>query len=193
MKWTQQIGRYGRLYWCRPVSRPAGTGGDVTFDEWTRSGLPPLLRFATVLCGTPHLAEDVVQDVAIKAQRKWDRIGGLDNPEAYLRRMVVNEYLSWRRKWSQYVPSAEIEPASSPDHAERTADRDQLLGELAKLPRRQRAVLVLRYFGGLTDAEIAETLGCSPGTVRSHASRALATLRIEFTSNRVTEDVHHAY
>ena len=165
----------------------------MTFDEWTRSGLPQLLRFATVLCGSAHLAEDVVQDVAIKAQRNWSRIGAADSPDAYLRRMTVNEYLSWRRKWSRYVPIAEVDSGTSPDHADRTADRDQLLGELAKLPRRQRAVLVLRYFGGLTDNEIAETIGCSPGTVRAHASRALATLRIEFTSNRVTEDVHHAY
>jgi RNA polymerase sigma-70 factor (sigma-E family) len=165
----------------------------VTFDEWTRSGLPALLRFATVLCGSAHLAEDVVQDVAIKAQRHWGRIGGLDNPAAYLRRMTVNEFLSWRRKWSRYVPIAEIDTGTTPDHADQTADRDQLIGELAKLPRRQRAVLVLRYYGGLTDLEIAETIGCSPGTVRAHASRALATLRIEFTSNRVTEDVPHAY
>lgn len=163
----------------------------MTFDEWTRTGLPPLLRFATVLCGTPYLAEDVVQDVAIKAQRKWDRIGGLDHPDAYLRRMVVNEYLSWRRKWSRYVPSDDVETGSSPDHADRTADRDQLVGELAKLPRRQRAVLVLRYYGGLTDSEIAETMDCSPGTVRAHASRALATLRIQFTG--MAEEVHHAF
>jgi RNA polymerase sigma-70 factor (sigma-E family) len=165
----------------------------VTFDDWLQTGLAPLLRFATVLCGTPHLAEDVVQDVAIKAQRKWDRIGGLEHPDAYLRRMVVNEYLSWRRKWSRYVPSAEIETGTSPDHAERTADRDELRGELAKLPRRQRAVLVLRYYGGLKDAEIAETLGCSAGTVRAHASRALATLRIELVRAPLTEEVHHAY
>ncbi|TDO60806.1 RNA polymerase sigma-70 factor (sigma-E family) [Kribbella sp. VKM Ac-2571] len=138
--------------------------------------------------------EDVVQDVAIKAQRRWDRIGGLDHPEAYLRRMVVNEYLSWRRKWSRYVPRAEIVPDETvADHADRIADRSQLLGELEKLPRRQRAVLVLRYFGGLTDNEIAQTIGCSSGTVRAHASRALATLRIESTSNRLTEDVRHAY
>jgi DNA-directed RNA polymerase specialized sigma24 family protein len=78
----------------------------VTFDEWTRSGLPQLLRFATALCGSGHLAEDVVQDVALKAHRNWARIGAAGNPDAYLRRMVVNEYLSWRRKWSRYVPRA---------------------------------------------------------------------------------------
>ncbi len=167
----------------------------MTFDEWTRTGLTPLLRFATVLCGgSGHLAEDVVQDVAIKAQRNWSRIEAATSPDAYLRRMVVNEYLAWRRKWSRYVPRAEILPSGHvADHADQAADRDQLQAELAKLPRRQRAVLVLRYYGGLTDPEIADTLGCSPGTVRAHASRALATLRIEFTSNRVTEDVHHAY
>ena len=166
----------------------------MTFDEWLRTGLPQLLRFATVLCGTPHLAEDVVQDVAIKAQRKWDRIGALEHPDAYVRRMVVNEYLSWRRKWSRYVPRAEIVPDEHvADHADRTADRSQLLGELAKLPRRQRAVLTLRYYGGLTDAEIAETIGCSAGTVRAHASRALATLRVELDRATSTEEVHHAY
>jgi RNA polymerase sigma-70 factor (sigma-E family) len=166
----------------------------VTFDEWTRSGLPRLLRFATVLCGSGDLAEDVVQDVALKAHRNWDRISAAGSPDAYLRRMVVNEYLSWRRKWSRFVPRAEIVPAeNTADHADRTADRDELLGELAKLPRRQRAVLVLRYFGGLTDNEIAETLDCSPGTVRSHASRALATLRIELNGSPLTEVIHHAY
>jgi hypothetical protein len=91
----------------------------VTFDEWTRTGLPPLLRFATVLCGTPYLAEDVVQDVAIKAQRSWDRIGGLDHPEAYLRRMVVTSTCpgagngrgtcratTWRRAAARTTPTA---------------------------------------------------------------------------------------
>ena len=147
----------------------------MTFDEWTRSGLPPLLRFATVLCGSGHLAEDVVQDVAIKAHRNWSRISVVGSPDAYLRRMVVNEYLSWRRKWSRYVPRAEILPPDhTADHADQAADRDQLITELAKLPRRQRAVLVLRYYGGLTDPEIADTLGCSPGTVRAHASLALS-------------------
>jgi RNA polymerase sigma-70 factor (sigma-E family) len=166
----------------------------VTFDEWTHTGLTPLLRFATVLCGSGHLAEDVVQDVAIKAQRNWGRIEAATSPDAYLRRMVVNEYLAWRRKWSRYVPRAEIIPSEQvADHADLTADRDQLLGELAKLPRRQRAVLVLRYYGGLTDHEIAETIGCSDGTVRAHASRALAALRIELKSSPLTEEVHHAH
>ncbi|MFI7060713.1 SigE family RNA polymerase sigma factor [Kribbella sp. NPDC050124] len=166
----------------------------MTFDEWTRSGLPGLLRFATALCGSGHLAEDLVQDVAIKAHRNWSRVSSAGHPDAYLRRMVVNEYLSWRRKWSRYVPRAEIFPAEeTADHADAAADRDVLISELAKLPRRQRAVLVLRYYGGLSDAEIAETLGCSAGTVRAHASRALATLRIELATPTLTSEVNHAY
>jgi RNA polymerase sigma-70 factor (sigma-E family) len=164
------------------TSRP-GRGDGVTFDEWARVGLPKLLRFATVLCGTGDLAGDVVQDVAIKAHRHWDRVAAAESPDAYLRRMVVNEYLSWRRKWSRIVPRPEIFPTEAvADHADQQADRDELITELAKLPRRQRAVLVLRYFGGLSDPEIAETLGCSPSTVRAHASRALAALRIELTN-----------
>jgi RNA polymerase sigma-70 factor (sigma-E family) len=151
----------------------------VTFEEWTRQGVPKLLRFATVLCGDGHLAEDMVQDAVIKAQRNWDRIQQADRPDAYLRKIVVNEYLSWRRKWSRFVPRPQVDPDSAaPDHAVRYAERDQLIAELAKLPKRQRAVLVLRFYGGLSDPEIAETLGCSAGTVRAYASRALATLRI---------------
>jgi RNA polymerase sigma-70 factor (sigma-E family) len=155
----------------------------VTFEEWTRQGVPKLLRFATVLCGDGHLAEDMVQDVVIKAERNWKRIQLADRPDSYLRKMVVNEFLSWRRKWSRFIPRPELEDSATPDHADLHADRDQLIAELAKLPKRQRAVLVLRFYGGLSDPEIAETLGCSPGTVRGYASRALATLRIEFADS----------
>ncbi|GAB2682132.1 SigE family RNA polymerase sigma factor [Kribbella swartbergensis] len=167
----------------------------MTFDEWTRAGLPQLFRFATVLCGSAYLAEDVLQDVAIKAHRNWEKINSLENPDAYLRRMVVNEYLAWRRKWSRYVPRAEIfQDEHTVDHADQTADRDQLMTELAKLPRRQRTVLVLRYYGGLTDNEIAETLHCAPVSVRAYASRALAALRIELKApTDLTQEVHHAY
>ena len=97
--------------------------------------------------------------------------------------MVVNEFLSWRRKWARIVPHAQVDldQSDTPDHADRYADADESLAELSRLPKRQRAVLVLRYYGGLSDTEIAETLGCSPGTVRSYASRALASLRVELT------------
>jgi RNA polymerase sigma-70 factor (sigma-E family) len=155
----------------------------VTFDEFTGTQLGRLLRFAVVLCGDRWLAEDVVQEVLVRAHARWDRLGSLDKPDAYVRRMVVNEFLSWRRRSARVLSVADVpeleRAADRPDLAGRHADRDLLVAELAKLPRRQRAVLVMRYYGGLSDAEIAEDLGCSPGTVRSHASRALARLRVE--------------
>lgn len=152
----------------------------MTFDEFTRTRLAALLRFAKVLCVDRGTAEEVVQEVALRAYRRWEDISGLDQPEAYLRRMIVNEYLSWRRKWARLVPHAEVvDVVREVDPAARVADQAELVGEIAKLPRRQRAVLVMRYYGGLSDAEIAGDLGLSPGTVRSHLSRALAALRVQ--------------
>jgi RNA polymerase sigma-70 factor (sigma-E family) len=158
-------------------------GGAMTFEEWFGPQLPRLLRFATVLCSGHQVAEDVVQDVAIKAHARWSRIESLQHPGAYLRRMVVNEHLSWRRKWSRIIPEADLrEPVpAAADFTDQHADRAELITELAKLPRRQRAVLVLRYLEGLGDADISGILGCSQATVRSHASRALASLRIEMS------------
>jgi RNA polymerase sigma-70 factor (sigma-E family) len=157
-------------------------GVNVDFDEFTETGLRPLLHFTRVLTGDRALAEDVVQEVLVRLHARGDRLGDIEHLGAYARRMAVNEYLGWRRKWSRQQPmSVPPEPPPQPDHAERHAEHDWLSSELARLPRRQRAVLVLRYYAGLTDAEIADELGCSPGTVRSHASRALATLRVEIT------------
>ncbi|HEY0640890.1 MAG TPA: SigE family RNA polymerase sigma factor [Pseudonocardiaceae bacterium] len=152
----------------------------MTFDEFVAGRLPALLRYAAVLAGDRGLAEDVTQEVLLRAHQRWAHIGGLDAPEHYVRRMITNEYLSWRRRWARVVPRAAVEPADpQPDHAGAHAERDALLGELHRLPRRQRAVLVLRYYAGLSDQEIAAELGCAAGTVRGYASRALATLRIE--------------
>jgi RNA polymerase sigma-70 factor (sigma-E family) len=157
----------------------------MRFEEFAGTRLPAVLRFAGVLTGDRALAEDVVQEVLIRASARWQQIGQLDRPEHYVRKMVVNEYLSWRRRSWRLVPSGtgpEIDRRLAPDHAQAHAERDALLAELGKLPRRQRAVLVLRYYEGLSDTEIADVLRCAPGTVRGYASRALATLRIELTS-----------
>jgi RNA polymerase sigma-70 factor (sigma-E family) len=154
----------------------------MTFEEFAAARLPALLNFAAVLAGDRALAEDLAQDVLIRAYSRWDRIGGLDHPESYVRKMILNEFLSWRRRSWRLVPASDAgqAPASAtPDHADASAERAGLLAELAKLPRRQRAVLVLRYYEDRRDAEIAELLGCTAGTVRGYASRALAALRIE--------------
>jgi RNA polymerase sigma-70 factor (sigma-E family) len=156
----------------------------MTFEEFAATRLPALLNFAAVLAGDRATAEDLAQDVMIRAYSRWGRIGGLDQPELYVRKMILNEFLSWRRRSWRLIPSsdARTEPASAaPDHAQEYSERDALLGELGKLPRRQRAVLVLRYYEDRPDAEIAELLGCAPGTVRGYASRALAALRIELS------------
>jgi RNA polymerase sigma-70 factor (sigma-E family) len=159
----------------------------VTFDEFAATRLDAVLRFAVVLTNDRGLAEDVVQEVLIRAHQRWAQIGTMEHPEAYVRRMVVNEFLSWRRKWARYVPQADVDPATTQaDHADAQAERATLLAEVAKLPRRQRAVLVLRYYEGLSDAQIADVLGCAETTVRGYAFRGLAALRVELTSAELT-------
>jgi RNA polymerase sigma-70 factor (sigma-E family) len=154
----------------------------MRFEEFAAARLPALLRYATLLTGDREQARDIVQDVLTRALVKWDRIGAVDEPYAYVRRMVTNEHLSWRRRRRLRTVPLHEEPT------ERAADPppgDEMWQLLATLPRQQRAVLVLRFYEGLSDPDIADVLGCRPGTVRSNASRALAALRIELgtTSN----------
>jgi RNA polymerase sigma-70 factor (sigma-E family) len=152
----------------------------MTFEEFMATRLPALLNFAAVLAGNRATAEDLAQDVLAKAYTRWDRIGGLDRPDLYVRKMILNEFLSWRRRSWRLVPVADTwHSGSVPDHAQQHSERDALLAEIGKLTRRQRAVLVLRYYEDRGDAEIAELLGCAPATVRAYASRGLAALRIE--------------
>lgn len=149
------------------------------YDEVVRATERRLLRLGLMLSGSVHSAEDLVQTVFARAHRRWDRISTLDHPEAYLRTMVVNEYLSWRRLLKNgEVPLAEpIERPTTEDIGNRQAQRDAAWQLLAGLPRKQRAVLVLRYYEDLSDDEIARVLDVSPSTVRSNAARGLATLR----------------
>jgi RNA polymerase sigma-70 factor (sigma-E family) len=151
----------------------------MDFEAYARRHHKALLRFAVTVVGDPRLAEEIVQDVLLRAFQRWASIGDLDHPHAYVRRMVVNEYLSWRRRWSRVEPRAHVGlEATEPDQTEPHAERDALVTEILRLPRRQRVVLALRYFEDVHDAEIARTLGCSQATVRSIAARALARLRI---------------
>ena len=156
----------------------------MTFEEFAATRMPGVLRLAAVLTGDPADAEDLAQEVLTRAYSRWDRIGDLDRPDLYVRKMMLNEYLSWRRRSARQVltGAGTLEPASAAsDHAQQYMEREALLAELGKLSRRQRAVLVLRYYEDRGDTEIAELLGCSPGTVRSHASRALAALRVDMS------------
>ena len=161
----------------------------MTFEEFAATRLDAVVRFAAVLTNDRGLAEDVVQEVLIRAHQRWTTIGSLDQPEAYVRRMVVNEFHSWRRKWARITPRPS-EQLDGPvdDQASTIAERRTLLAEVAKLPRRQRTVLVLRYYEGRPDAEIAATLGCSETTVRGYAFRALKALRIELAPAELAKE-----
>jgi RNA polymerase sigma-70 factor (sigma-E family) len=153
-----------------------------SFEEYVRSRHAVLLRFAYVLTGDSHLAADLVQDALERAGLGWRRIQRQDDPEGYLRRTIVNGYLSRRRSLRHERLVANL---PEPDRAGRgaasepgrtPADRE-MWALLAELPRQQRAVLVLRYYQDLSEAQIAEVLGCKVGTVKSNASRAIAKLR----------------
>ena len=157
----------------------------VTFENYAEQNLRVLLRTATAICGDRSLAEEMVQEVLIRVQMRWAKIATLEHRDAYIRRMLVNEFLSSRRRWKTRLGAerrASIDDYA-PDHAHRQADREELRVMLAGLPRQQQVVLALRYFAGLSDEEIADTMRCSSSTVRSYASRALATLRLNADRN----------
>jgi RNA polymerase sigma-70 factor (sigma-E family) len=156
----------------------------VTFDEFAARHLAAIQRFAAVLTGDQTRGDDLVQEVLVRAHARWRRIGAMSRPEFYVRKMIVNEFLSSRRRTWWLVPAGtgtDVDRRVTPDHAASHADRDALLAELGKLPAQQRAVLVLRYYEGLSFAQIAESLGVAQGTVRGYASRALVALRIEMS------------
>jgi RNA polymerase sigma-70 factor (sigma-E family) len=166
----------------------------VTFEEFAAARLPGLLRYSVVLTGDRELAQDVVQEVLARAQLRWARIARAESPDAYVRQMVLNEYLSWRRRWAvrniQAVGERLIDLGdrrrTSADPADLVVNTDDLWNRLATLPRKQRAVLVLRYYEQLSDAEIAFLLSCATVTVRSNASKALKALRLQSEQQQMT-------
>jgi RNA polymerase sigma-70 factor (sigma-E family) len=152
------------------------------FEDYVRARGDALRRFAYLLCGDRHLGEDLVQEVLVKAYRRWNRIEA-DQPDRYLRTALVRSHVSWlRRRSSGERPGAEPEPGiAGGNFADQHAARDELWNLMAGLTRTQRAVLVLRYYEDLDDRQIAEVLRSSPSTVRVHAARGLARLRTALT------------
>ncbi|MCF2525689.1 SigE family RNA polymerase sigma factor [Yinghuangia soli] len=157
------------------------------FEEFAAARLPALLRYAYMLCGDRELSRDMTQEVLARALVKWRRIEGMDRPDAYVRTMLTNEFLSLRRRKAVATVALTYEALDGPaaptadDPAHAVGERADLWQRLGALPRRQRAVIVLRYYEDLSDAEIADALGCRPSTVRGYAARALATLRVELS------------
>lgn len=153
------------------------TGWESGFDAFVAGRGPALLRLAYLLCGDRWLAEDLVQEVLAKAHRRWSRITAAEHPEAYVRRMVVNEHLNWRRRRATTEIIGDPPELATPDGSAASDLTDAVWAALSTLRRRQRAVIVLRYYEGLSDGEIAAVLDCAVGTVRSSASRAFAAMR----------------
>lgn len=159
----------------------------MEFEEFATARLPALLRYAMLLSGDREEARDIVQEVLARALVRWARIARVAEPYGYVRRMVTNEFLSLRRRrrvWTVPLGPETVDGPRAPRAPEAASDGDDLWLPLTRLPRQQRAVLVLRYYEGLADTEIADLLGCRTGTVRSNASRALATLRVGLTADR---------
>src|SRR5215472_673558 len=153
---------------------------DERFTAFVRSRGEHHLRVATLLTGSRAEAEDLVQASLLKLYRAWPRIDtSAGEPDAYLRQVILNTRRSWwRARWRQETPVPEVpEEAAGEDAAERHAVGALVRQALAQLPRQQRAVLVLRYCEDLPEAEVASLLGCSAGTVKTHAHRGLRALR----------------
>jgi len=147
------------------------------FREFVEGRSRDLLRFAWLLSGDWHTAQDLVQTALVKTWPHWNRLVRYDRPELYVRKVMLTTYLSWRKRRSaSEVPVAEIYESAAA-HSGDSEMRHVLVDALRGLPPRQRAVIVLRYFDDLTEAETAAALGCSVGTVKTHASRAMAHLR----------------
>jgi len=157
----------------------------MTFDDFVRAELGALTKFTGALTGDRALAEDILSDALLKIARRWRRVAGMDNPAAYVRRTVVTTYLSDRRKDQRRrtVPAGDLATLDrpGPDASAAVIARDEVERLLAGLPRQQRAVIVLRYLLDETDEQIADALGCTTGTVRSHLSHARAALRLAAT------------
>ena len=155
-----------------------GVSEPVGFREFVAARSPALLRTAWLLTGDEHLAEDLVQTALSRTWPRWGRLHPGGDPEAYVRRVMVNTSLSWRaRRWSGEWATANLPEQVVLDPHDRVLDRVHLAEVLRGLPARQRAVLVLRFFDDCSEQQTANLLGCSVGTVKSQTSRGLARLR----------------
>ena len=154
------------------------TGVDPDFELVVASRYDLLLRSAYLLCGDHQVAEDLVQTTFTRLHRAWRRAGRVEDLDAYLYTVLVNVSRSWwRRKWHGERPTQVLPERPGRDAYADVEIRAALLAALGTLPARQREVLALRFLVGLSEAETARAVQCSLGTVKSRASRALATLR----------------
>ncbi|MFZ1489230.1 MAG: SigE family RNA polymerase sigma factor [Ilumatobacteraceae bacterium] len=147
-------------------------GAHPSFDEWYLTAWPRAFKLAAFLTHDTQAGEDIAQDVLAEICRRWEH---LDTPDAYLRRAITNASWNWKRHVRTIDRKLPLVAGTSRDELR----FDHLADAIARLPFRQRAVIVLRYYADLSEVEIADALDCRPGTVKSLASRALATLSKE--------------
>ncbi|GLY93107.1 SigE family RNA polymerase sigma factor [Actinoplanes sp. NBRC 103695] len=152
-------------------------GSDDEYVEYVAARVPALRRLAYVLTGDGHRADDLVQQTITTLYVKWQRARNADNLDAYVRTMLIRTFVDERRLAWAKVRLFRDTPEPAPVVESGTEDREVIRAALRRLPRRQRAVLVLRFFYDLSVDEVARSLDCSPGTVKSHTSRGLAALR----------------
>jgi RNA polymerase sigma-70 factor (sigma-E family) len=163
------------------------SGSEEEFRTFVTNRAASLHRTAYLLCGDWHLADDLVQEALAKAFRHWKRVRRADSPEAYVRRILINESnRRWRNRRDVVLRADEAEPDGvTSDPADQVANRSELLEALLSLPPRQRATIVLRYLDGLSERETAAVLRCSEGTVKSQTSRALRALNRFLTTEEL--------
>jgi RNA polymerase sigma-70 factor (sigma-E family) len=162
----------------RPNPRRGDAAVDAEFADWMAARQVALVRTAYLLTGSQHAAEDLVQTTLTKLYLAWDRIADRQHVDAYARRALINEHRStWRRARRRPEVLSDAPPESGHQPAVYDGEREAVWRFVQTLPPRQRAVIVLRYYEDLSEAETADLLGVSAGTVKSQASRALASLR----------------
>jgi RNA polymerase sigma-70 factor (sigma-E family) len=163
----------------------------VGFDDFVVSRSPALLRTAYLLVHDEGLAEDLVQTALTKCWFAWRRIDG--DPEPYVRRVLVTTSVSWwRRRWTRELPAGDLPERAAPEATDRMVDAQDLWKAIGHLPRRQRAVVVLRYVEDQSESETADLLGCSVGTVKSQCAKALAKLRLDPALEPVADERRRA-
>ncbi|WP_244932044.1 SigE family RNA polymerase sigma factor [Nocardioides sp. W7] len=150
----------------------------LSFEEFVAARSGALWRSAYLLTGDRQKAEDLLQTALVKVWRRWDSIVRREAAEAYVRAAIATTYTDWwRRRWNGEVPTSALPDAAGPCESTGVEVRRDVLAALARLPRGQRAVVVLRFFDDLSEQQTADALGVSVGTVKSQTSRALAALR----------------
>lgn len=160
--------------------RGVAVSASTDFEAWFPMGRARLMRVAYLLTSDQSRAEDLAQATLVKVYLSWDRISSSDNVNAYARKVLLNEFNSdWRRPVTRREVLTDQPLASLTLVADGPNDPSDLFALVKQLPPQQRAVLVLRYYEGLTEAEIAAVLGISSGTVKAHANRALGALRAQ--------------